>query len=171
MSTKSDCKKNRLSLNLFETNLKRHPSVKCLFDEEGKKKNPSDSKDEYLLLNIDNKSSNDTSNNYGDDEIEEKEKEFSLNKRERKLSIPVQINRVEEKIVDNKETFYIEMGDEHMNEILNQNKEKNNDKASTPLSYGFNESQRKFDKDVTEAISKGKNYSDIEEKFSSHLKK
>ena len=27
--------KNRLGLNLFEANLKRHPSVKGLFDEDG----------------------------------------------------------------------------------------------------------------------------------------
>lgn len=169
MSTKSDSKRNKLSLNLFESNLKRHPSVKCLFDEEGKKKNPSNSNDEYLLLNIDNKSSNDTSNNYGEEEIEEKE--ISFKKKERKLSIPVQINRVEEKIVDNKETFYVEMDEKNKNEILCKNKLKNNDKVGMPLSYGFNESQRKFDKDVTEAISKGKTYSEIEKKFSNHLKK
>ena len=158
MSTKSDSKRNKLSLNLFESNLKRHPSVKCLFDEEGKKKNPSDSKDEYLLLNIDNKSTNDASNN-GEEEIEEKE--ISFKKKERKLSIPVQINRVEEKIVDNKETFYVEMDENNKKEILGKNKLKNNDKVGMPLSYGFNESQRKFDKDVTEAISKGKTYSEI----------
>jgi hypothetical protein len=169
MSNKSNSKRNKLSLNLFESNLKRHPSVKCLFDEEGKKKNPSDSKDEYLLLNIDNKSSNDTSNNYGEEEIEEKE--ISCKKKERKLSIPVQINRVEEKIVDSKETFYVEMDEKNKNEILSNNKLKNNDKVGMPLSYGFNESQKKFDKDVTEAIFKGKTYSEIEEKFSKHLKK
>ena len=168
MSTKNDIKRNKLSLNLFESNLKRHPSVKCLFDEEGKKKNPSDSKDEYLLLNIDNKSTNDASNN-GEEEIEEKE--ISFKKKERRLSIPVQINRVEEKIVDNKETFYVEMDENNKKEILGKNKLKNNDKAGIPLSYGFNESQREFDKDVTEAISKGKTYSEIEEKFSNHLKK
>ena len=168
MSTKNDIKRNKLSLNLFESNLKRHPSVKCLFDEEGKKKNPSDSKDEYLLLNIDNKNTNDASNN-GEEEIEEKE--ISFKKKERRLSIPVQINRVEEKIVDNKETFYVEMDENNKNEILSKNKLKKNDKVGIPLSYGFNESQRKFDKDVTEAMSKGKAYSEIEEKFSNHLKK
>ena len=168
MSTKNVSKRNKLSLNLFESNLKRHPSVKSLFDEEGKKKNPSDSKDEYLLLNIDNKNTNDASNN-GEEEIEEKE--ISFKKKERKLSIPVQINRVEEKIVDNKETFYVEMDENNKNEILSKNKLKKNDKVGIPLSYGFNESQRKFDKDVTEAISKGKTYSEIEKKFSNHLKK
>ena len=168
MNTKNDTKRNKLSLNLFESNLKRHPSVKCLFDEEGKKKNPSDSKDEYLLLNIDNKSTNDASNN-GEEEIEEKE--ISFKKKGRRLSIPVQINRVEEKIVDNKETFYVEMDENNKNEILSKNKLKKTDKVGIPLSYGFNESQRKFDKDVTEAISKGKTYSEIEEKFSNHLKK
>ena len=47
--------KSRLGLNLFETNLKRHPSVKGLFDEHGNKKSASNSKNEVLLLNIDNK--------------------------------------------------------------------------------------------------------------------
>ena len=46
--------KNKLSLNLFEANLKRHPSVKGLFDEKGDLKNPTDSKSEFLLLNINN---------------------------------------------------------------------------------------------------------------------
>ena len=39
MNKKNESSKNKLSLNLFEVNLQRHPSVKCLFDEDGKKKN------------------------------------------------------------------------------------------------------------------------------------
>ena len=35
MIKKNDSSKNRLGLNLFEANLKRHPSVKGLFDEDG----------------------------------------------------------------------------------------------------------------------------------------
>ena len=38
--------KGRLGLNLFEANLKRHPSVKGLFDEKGNKKSPVDSKND-----------------------------------------------------------------------------------------------------------------------------
>ena len=60
MIKKNDGSKNRLGLNLFEANLKRHPSVKGLFDEEGNMKSPTDSKDEFFILNVDGKSSNDT---------------------------------------------------------------------------------------------------------------
>ena len=129
MNKKYENSKNRLGLNLFEANLKRHPSVKCLFDEEGNMKSPSQSKDELLLLNIDNKSekeSNDTSNNNGEEEeneekekkIKEIEKENNINeskqndKNDKKI-MSVQINRVEEKLVDNKETFFVEMNDEY----------------------------------------------------------
>ena len=44
-------------------------------------------------------------------------------------------------------------------------------KSSKPLDYRFTDSQNKFDKDVTEAISKGKDYNEIEGKFVNQLKK
>ena len=169
MSKKNENSKNKLCLNLFEANLQRHPSVKGLFDEDGNMKAPTDSKDEFFILNIDNKSdekeSNDTSNINPDEENEEKDKD----NRDKKLSIPVKINRVEEKVVNNKETFFIEMNDENRNEILKKNGD--NSKQGKPLSYAFNDSQIKFDKDVTDAISKGKEYSEIEGKFVNQLKK
>ena len=165
--------KNRLGLNLFEANLKRHPSAKGLFDEDGKIKKPTDSKDELLLFNIDNKSekeSNDTSNNNG--EIEEKEKIKENNPKKRTMS--VQINRVEEKIVDNKETFFVEMNDKEMKDLIKS--KSNNNKIKTklsgePLKYEFTDYQKKFDKDITEAITKGKEYTEIEDKFKNQLKK
>jgi len=154
--------KNKLSLNLFEANLKRHPSVKGLFDENGDLKNPSDSRNEFLLLNIINQSDeqdNDVTDNKGDV------------KKRRNASMPIKIDRVKEKMVDNKETFFVEMNDENKKEILSKNKEKKKSKFSQPLSYGFNDSQKKFDKDVTNAMSEGKDYSEIEIKFVNHLKK
>ena len=130
MSKKNDGSKNRLGLNLFKPNLKRHPSVKGLFDDEGNMKSPTDSKDEFLLLNIDGKSSNDTcsnnSKNENDEKIKEIEKKYENNKdkedekgkEEKKQSrtISLQINRVEEKIVDNKETFFVEMNEQERKE-------------------------------------------------------
>ena len=154
--------KNKLSLNLFEANLKRHPSVKGLFDENGDLKNPSDSRNEFLLLNIINQSDeqdNDVTDNKGDV------------KKRRNASMPIKIDRVKEKMVDNKETFFVEMNDENKKEILSKNKEKKKSKFSQPLSYEFNDSQKKFDKDVTNAMSEGKDYSEIEIKFVNHLKK
>ena len=186
MNKKNEATKNRLGLNLFEANLKRHPSVKCLFDEDGNMKSPSDSNDQFLLLNIDNKSekeSNDTSNNNAEDENDEKEKtketgkddEIENKENNKKIkTMSVQINRVGEKIVDNKETFYVEMSDEEIKERSKYVKKKTDKKSKflgKPLSYGFNDTQKKFDKDITDSISKGKEYSEIEEKFMGQLKK
>ena len=155
--------KNKLSLNLFEANLKRHPSVKGLFDEKGDLKNPTDSRNEFLLLNINS-------------QIDEKDnKETDVNKGEvkkkRNASLPIKIDRVKEKLVDNKETFYIEMNDENRKEILKNNIDKKKSKFSQPLSYELNDSQKQLDKDVTNAMSEGKEYSEIEIKFVNHLKK
>lgn len=190
MSKKNDGSKNRLGLNLFEANLKRHPSVKGLFDEEGNMKSPTDSKDEYLLLNIDGKSSNDTSNNNSKDENDEKvkeiEKEYENNKNkadekgkeEKKQSktMSVQINRVEEKIVDNKETFFVEMNEQERNERKESIKKNVGEGyflnlPKKPLNYRFNDSQKAFDKNITEAMSKGEEYNKIEDKFVNQLKK
>ena len=182
MNKKNDSTKNRLGLNLFEANLKRHPSVKGLFDEDGNMKSPTDSKDEFLLLNIDNKSekeSNDTSNNNAEDENDEKEKVKEIGKEEeienkennKKIhTMSVQINRVEEKLVDNKETFFVEMNDEERSKYSNKKIDKKS-KSGKPLSYGFNDIQKKFDKDITDSMSKGKEYSVIEGKFLGQLKK
>ena len=155
--------KNKLYLNLLEANLKRHPSVKGLFDEKGDLKNPTDSRNEFLLLNINS-------------QIDEKDnKETDVNKGEvkkkRNASLPIKIDRVKEKLVDNKETFYIEMNDENKKEILKKNIDKKKSKFSQPLSYELNDSQKKLDKDVTNAMSEGKDYSEIEIKFVNHLKK
>lgn len=193
MSKKNEGSKNRLGLNLFQANLKRHPSVKGLFDEDGNMKSPTDSKDEFLLFNTDNKSSNDTSNNNSKDEnddkdkIKEVEKEYENDKENEKekdkddqrqyKTMSVQINRVEEKMVDNKETFFVEMNEQERKErkeiikkIIGSNKELTN-YTGKPLDYGFNPSQKAFDKNITEAMSKGKEYSEIEDKFKNQLKK
>ena len=194
MNKKNDSTKNRLGLNLFEANLKRHPSVKGLFDKDGNMKSPKDSKNELLLLNIDNKSereSNDTSNNENDEKekLKELEKEYekeydkddnkedNKEKRDKMHTMSVQINRVEEKLVDNKDTFFVEMNDdeekEQRKEIIKKKIGSNKDlnKNSKPLSYGFDDNQKKFDKDITEAMSKGKEYNEIEGKFAGQLKK
>ena len=190
MIKKNDSSKNRLGLNLFEANLKRHPSVKGLFDEDGNMKCQKDSKDELLLLNIDNKSekeSNDTSNNENDekDKIKDIEKEYekendkedNKEKKEKIHTMSVQINRVEQKLVDNKDTFFVEMNydeEKKQRKELVKKKSGNQNKAnkdSKPLAYGFNDKQKKFDKDITEAMSKGKEYNEIEGKFIGQLKK
>ena len=175
MSKKKEYQKNRLGINYYEANLKRHPSVKGLFDEDGNMKSPTDSKDELLLLNILSKSekeTDDTSYNNGDDEKEEKDKNTENN--DKKPTMSVKINRVEEKIVDNKETFYVEMSDKEKEEFIKAKMEKKKPTSkfsNQGLSYQFNDTQKKIDKDVTDAMSKGKEYSEIEEKFVNQLKK
>ena len=176
--------KNRLGLNLFEAKLKRHPSVKGLFDEKGNKKSPVDSKNEVLLLNADNKSekeSNDTSKNQ-EDELDEKFKDIDLDNEEEKeqskshkelnKKISVTINRVQEKQVDNSETYFTELNDEEKKQIIiNRNKYKSaKNTLSIPLSYEFDDTQKEIDNNITEAISKGKNLEEIEDKLKNKLK-
>ena len=175
--------KSRLGLNLFETNLKRHPSVKGLFDEHGNKKSASNSKNEVLLLNIDNKSdkdSNDTSKNQ-EDELEDKIKDIEDEKEEKNenkenknttKSISVVINRVEEKQVDNSNSFFTELNDEEKKQII-RNREKyktGKNNSSVPLSYEFDDKQKELDKNITEAMSKGKNLDEIEDNLKNKVK-
>ena len=98
-------------------------------------------------------------------------------KKEKIRTMSVQINRVEEKIVNNKDTFFVEMNNDEESlqrkEVIKKKKgsEKNLNKNNKPLAYGFNDKQKKFDKDITEAMSKGKEYNEIEGKFAGQLKK
>ena len=174
--------KNRLGLNLFEANLKRHPSVKGLFDEKGNKKSPVDSKNEVLILNADNKSekdSNDTSKNQ-EEELDEKFKDIDLDNEDEKEEskshkeinkISVKINRVQEKLVDNSDTYFTELNDKEKKQIIiNRDKFKSaKNNLSVPLSYEFDDTQKEIDKNITEAMSKGKNFEQIEDKLKNKL--
>ena len=87
MNKKNEKSNNKLGLNLFEANLQRHPSVKCLFDEDVKRKTSQKSNNELLLLNIDNKNEkefNDINNGHGEEESYEKKKNKRIRKRYRK---------------------------------------------------------------------------------------
>ena len=172
--------KGRLGLNLFEKNLKRHPSVKGLFDENGNKKSPSNSKNEFLILNADNKSDDSTKNQSND--LDEKLKEFEKDEEKenedakemlKSNPISVQINRVEEKEVDNSNSYFTELDNEEKKQIINNNKKykTNKNNLSVPLSYEFNDEQKKIDQQIIEAMSKGKNLDQIEEKLKLKEKK
>ena len=108
-------------------------------------------------------------------ENEKRRKQNKPNKEKKeKRTMSVQINRVEEKMVDNKDTFFVEMNEEERREILRKKfdfQKKSSKFLIKPLKYGFNEVQNEFDKSITEAIIKGKDYNEIEEKFSDQLKK
>ena len=168
--------KGRLGLNLFEANLKRHPSVKGLFDEKGKKKTASNSKNEVLILNADsttNNSSNNQSNELEQklkdlESEEEKEKNVDTKGILKSNPISVKINRVMEKEVDNTETFFTELNEEEKKQIkknYEKYKPKNNNNLSVPLSYEFSNEQKKIDQHITESISKGKNFDEINDEL------
>ena len=76
-----------------------------------------------------------------------------------------------EKIVNFKDTFFVEMNDDAKKEIMKTKLDISKKSAIQPLNYRFNDSQREFDKNITEAMSKGEEYSEIEEKFINQLKK
>ena len=155
---------NKLGSNLFEASLERHPSIKGLYDENGKLKSPTDSNDEFFILNLNKEYENEM--NYKNNK---KEDVKQLNDEKSKMS--VKINRVKEKTVDYKDTFYVEMNDEDKKNILNKNDGKDPKAKGEPISYAFNESQKKFDKEITDSMSKGEEYSKIEGKFMNQLKK
>ena len=169
MNSKSNKSNNKLGYNLFEEAFfqKHHPSVEGLYDEEGNLMKPIQSNDEYFILDTKNKSDK---TNESNEEIENngKEKENDI-KNNYNSQISVQINRVKEKPVDYKDTFFVEMIDEEKKNIVNKKIDKEN--TSKPLSYAFNDSPKKFDKEVTGAMSKGANYTAIEGKFIDQLKK
>ena len=64
------------------------------------------------------------------------------------------------------------MNEEDKNQIIKNNQiNSKNLNVSKPLSYKFDEKQKKFDDNITEAISKGKDYTIIENQFEEQLKK
>ena len=148
--------KGRLGLNLFEKNLKRHPSVKGLFDENGNKKSPSNSKNEFLILNADNKSDDSTKNQSND--LDEKLKEFEKDEEKENED-------AKEMLKSN--PISVQLDNEEKKQIINNNKKykTNKNNLSVPLSYEFNDEQKKIDQQIIEAMSKGKNLDQIEEKL------
>ena len=172
MNNKNEKSKNKLGFNLHEEALfQKHPSVKGLYDEKGNLMTPSESNDEFYILDIKNKFDKNFENPSKSNEILEENGKKKENDKENNQSsqISVKINRVSEKPVDYKDTFYVEMNDEEKKNILNKKIDKEN--SSEPLSYKFNDSQKIFDKEVTDAMSKGAEYTEIEGKFIDQLKK
>ena len=84
----------RLSVDKMEEDPKRHPSVKGLFDEQGNKiiisKDMINNANDYFSFKVKVKNGDNTESN-------------NLNE-----NILVQIDKCENKIADNKETFFIE---------------------------------------------------------------
>ena len=84
----------RLSVDKMEEDPKRHPSVKGLFDEQGNKiiisKDMINNTNDYFSFKVKVKNGDNTESN-------------NLNE-----NILVQIDKCENKIADNKETFFIE---------------------------------------------------------------
>ena len=102
----------------------------------------------------------------------EDEKEESKIHKDITKKISVTINRVQEKLVDNSDTYFTELNDEEKKQIIiNREKYKSaKNNGSVPLSYEFDDTQKEIDKNITEAMSKGKNLEEIEDKLKNKLK-
>ena len=143
-------KRSRLYINKIEANLNRHPSAKSLFDEMGNKKNPSDdsnSEKDFYSCTIEYNSENNNNIKYE--------------------NFLIKIDKCDFKMLDEKETFYVK---DDINNI-NNTEVYNNKNIIKPLTYQFNDSQKKFDDEVTKEMAQGKDYKSIEKKFLSILKK
>lgn len=130
----------------------------------------------------------------------ENENNKGENKKEKKKqnSIFIQINTCEHKEINDKESFFIETPNiKNNNNLINDNYnikdnsirtinnssfgdfKKNNNllninnnlKLPKPLFYGFDTKENNFDKEISNDISEGKMYKDIENKFLNKLKK
>lgn len=118
-----------------------------------------------------------------------------------KNSFFIQINTCEHKKIDDKESFYIKVppnnnnncfftsnnsNKDNKNNVLKNNKCNNNNflginknlnlnsnpnQNNKALFYGFDSEQKKFDKEITNDMSEGKDYKVIENKFLNVLKK
>lgn len=90
--------KKRLGLDVVDPSLKKHPSVKSLFDENGNQKLPSDNISNDILtfkVNINN------NNNDNLDNIDQQKKA--------QTNLSIKINACESKLADSKETFFLEI--------------------------------------------------------------
>ena len=146
-------KPSRLCINLKEENLKRHPSVKSLFDVNGNKITSQDNSvnnSENYSFNIEIKNKN--------------EKKKNLNPEH----ITIRINKCDH-ILDTKETFYIEAENNVNNNIYNN--VNINEKIIKPLFYELKKDQKIIDEEITKEIAEGKDYKIIEQKFLSLLKR
>ena len=145
----------KLNIERLEASLIRHPSVKSLFDDKGNPKTPSsdtNNKNDIYKFNIKN---NDDDEN--DDEVRPRTKS--------EANVFIKIDKVEHKIVDNKESFFVDSGKTN-NIISNSTKVIN----QRPAMYKFSKEQKELDDVVTKDMSEGKDYEVIEQKFLSLLK-
>ena len=138
--------KNRLFL-AKDSNIERHPSVKNLLNQIN---NPEPIPinnykiNNNILISTDNE-----------------------NSQKSNINIGINIIPCEHKIVDEKESFFIESNEN--NHILKNSMNKLN--IPKPSFYTLNEEQQKLDKKITNLMEEGKDYITIEKQFKDVLKK
>ena len=142
----------RLGLLKPEINLQKHPSVKSLFQtndtKEKKEQNIIEQNTNFLSVN--------------------NVKDNLINTIKNKSTIGINIISCDHKIIDDKETFFIEQNIENN---LKNDKESSNIKIKiTPLKYEFNENEKKLDALITKQMAKGEEYKIIEKNFIRLLK-
>ena len=88
-------------------------------------------------------------------------------------NIMIKIDKCDHKIVDTKETFYIE-AENNVNVNINTDSYdtiNKNEKIIKPLFYELNNCQKLIDEEITKEMAEGKDYKVIEQKFLSLLKR
>ena len=137
----------RLGLPKPEISLQKHPSVKSLFkSDDTKEKNDIEQNTNFLFGN--------------------NAEDSSINIQKNKTNFGINIISCDHKIMNDKETFFIEQNIE--NNLPNE-KERSNIKI-IPLKYEFDEKQKKLDALITKQMAKGEEYKIIEKNFIGLLK-
>ena len=151
MSRKPSLNKKSKKLCLLKPviDLKKHPSVKSLFKiNDAKEQDFKEQKKNFIFNN--------------NDEVN------LIEIKKNKTNIGINIISCDHKIIDDKETFFIEQNIENN---LKNDKESSNIKIKiTPLKYEFNENEKKLDALITKQMAKGEEYKIIEKNFIRLLK-
>ena len=149
MSRKPSLNKKSKKLCLLKPviDLQKHPSVKSLFKiNDAKEQDFKEQKTNFLFNN--------------NDEVN------LIEIKKNKTNIGINIISCDHKIIDDKETFFIEKNIE--DNLINEKKGSNI--KIIPLKYEFNENEKKLDALITNQMAKGKGYKIIEKNFTGLLK-
>ena len=149
MSRKPSLNKKSKKLCLLKPviDLQKHPSVKSLFKiNDAKEQDFKEQKTNFIFNN--------------NDEVN------LIEIKKNKTNIGINIISCDHKIIDDKETFFIEKNIE--DNLINEKKGSNI--KIIPLKYEFNENEKKLDALITNQMAKGKGYKIIEKNFTGLLK-
>ena len=148
--TKNKVSRKRLSLIKEDASVSKHPSVKNLLNQMN---NP----EPIPLINNNIAIDNDKNNN-----------QINYDNTNLKTNIGINIITCEHKIIDDKDTFFVQTNENNNKKKLSLRNSLNIKKS---IFYEFNDEQKKVDKKITNLMEKGKDYKAIEKQFQGLLKK